>query len=331
LRLAPDLLLALISLGTDCDAGVLLVIEFIYTSIEDISTSGTRIFANREKEAVTSDREQREALAEFLKTRRSQVSPESVGLARGAGYRRTSGLRREEVALLAGISVTWYTWLEQGRDIVVSEQVLKSLATVFKLSSDETSYMFRLANKPEPQISPPPQHAVPAAVRMVLDDLKTSPAYVMDYHWNLLAWNRAACEIFAIDTFSPQDRNLLWRTFTNKEIRRRLINWEEVAWRTLAAFRATLGDHIGEPWFTQLVEDLKQTSPEFRNWWPSHDVRQPPLGRIALEHPEAGLLELDSISTHIDGDPRLWMCIYAPEKDTADKIKQLIESVVASD
>ena len=277
---------------------------------------------------MASDEERREALADFLKTRRSQVSPESVGLSRGVGYRRTPGLRREEVAMLAGISVTWYTWLEQGRDIAVSEQILKRLAAVLKLSWDETEYMYRLANKPVPEASPPPQHAVPAAVRTVLDDLETSPAYVMDYRWNLLAWNRAACEIFAIDTFSPQDRNLLWRMFTNKTIRRRLVNWEEVAWRTLAAFRATLGARIGEPWFVQLVEDLKQTSPEFRNWWPDHDVRQPPLGRIAVNHPDAGLLELDSLSLHIDGDPRLWMCVYAPEKDTANKIKRLVEPAV---
>jgi transcriptional regulator with XRE-family HTH domain len=279
---------------------------------------------------LASDKEQRKALAQFLKTRRSQVSPESVGLSRSVGYRRTPGLRREEVAILAGISVTWYTWLEQGRDIVVSEQILQRLAATFKLSSDETEYMFRLANKPVPETSPPPQHTVPAAVRTVLEDLETSPAHVMDYRWNLLAWNRAACEIFAIDTFSEQDRNLLWRTFNNKEIRRRLRDWEDVAWRTLAAFRATLGDRIGEPWFVQLVEDLRQTSPEFRNWWPDHDVRQPPLGRIALNHPEAGLLELSSVSIHIDGDPRLWMCIYAPEKGTAEKIKRLLESAVAA-
>src|SRR5918912_1299021 len=100
---------------------------------------------------MASDKEQREALAEFLKTRRYQVAPESVGLARGPGYRRTPGLRREEVALLAGISVTWYTWLEQGRDIAVSEQILESLAATLQLSSDETEYMFRLANKPVPQ------------------------------------------------------------------------------------------------------------------------------------------------------------------------------------
>ena len=278
---------------------------------------------------MASNEERREALAEFLKTRRSQVSPESAGLPDRVGYRRTPGLRREEVAMLAGMSVTWYTWLEQGRDIAVSEQILKRLAATFMLSSDETSYMFRLANRPVPQTSPPPQYTVPAAVRTVLDDLEASPAYVMDYNWNMLAWNRAACEIFGIDTFSPRDRNLLWRTFTNKELRRRLIDWEEVAWRTLAAFRATLGDRIGEPWFIQLVEDLKQTSPEFRNWWPHHDVRQPPLGRIALNHPGAGLLELDSVSLHVDGDPRLWMCIYAPERDSADKIKRLIEPAVA--
>jgi transcriptional regulator with XRE-family HTH domain len=252
-----------------------------------------------------------------------------VGLSRGVGYRRTPGLRREEVAMLASVSVTWYTWLEQGREIAVSEQILKRIAAALKLSSDETEYMFRLANKPVPEISPPPEHTVPAAVRTVLDDLETSPAYVMDYRWNFLAWNRAACEIFALDTFSQQDRNLLWHTFNNKEIRRRLIDWKDVAWRTLAAFRATLGDRIGEPWFVQLVEDLKQTSPEFRNWWPDHDVRQPPLGRIALNHPDAGLLELNSVSLHIDGDPGLWMCIYAPEQDTADKIKQLIEPAVA--
>src|SRR5215213_5012515 len=172
-----------------------------------------------------SDKKQREALAQFLKTRRSQVSPESVGLSRGVGYRRTPGLRREEVAMLASVSVTWYTWLEQGREIAVSEKILKRIAEAFKLSSDETEYMFRLANKPVPKASPPPEHTVPATVRTVLDDLETSPAYVMDYRWNLLAWNRAACEIFAFDTFSQQDRNLLWRTFNNKEIRRRLIDW----------------------------------------------------------------------------------------------------------
>lgn len=277
------------------------------------------------------DKARREALADFLRTRRSQASPASVGLPMGLGYRRTPGLRREEVALLAGISVTWYTWLEQGRDIGVSEQVLESVATTLGLSKGERAYLFRLAHKRVPPAPAPTEPTVSLAVQNALASLGTSPTWILDRCWNTVAWNRASSEVFGDLSVLPQkERNPLRLAFTNETLRRRLLDWETFARRILGAFRFKVGDCVGEPWFTRLVEDLKESSPEFREWWPDHDVLEPPIGRVALNHPSAGLLELDNVCFNMEGDPSLRMCVYAPTPQTAKKIHRLTDSAATA-
>ena len=273
------------------------------------------------------DEERRGALGDFLKTRRARLSPSGVGLPKKRGNRRTPGLRREEVAQLAGISVTWYTWLEQGRDIIASRQVLESIAATLRLTTDERNYMFRLAHKQVPADPPPVAQTVSPALRTVLDSLRASPAWIIERRWNILAWNRAACEVFGdFGATSLRERNILRFVFTNETLRRRLVDWEAFARSMLAMFRASVGEYVDEPWFIRLVEHLEEASPEFRGWWPRHDVRGAPLERVRLDHPDAGPLELDNVSFRVNGSPELRMCVYAAVagSETADKIQQLV-------
>ena len=275
--------------------------------------------------------ERRKALADFLKTRRARLSPDSVGLPKKRSSRRTPGLRREEVAQLAGISVTWYTWLEQGRDIMASEQILESIAATLRLTTDERNYVFRLAHKQAPADPPSIAQTVSPALRTVLDSLGTSPAWIVERRWNILAWNRAACEVFGDFGVMPfGERNILRFVFTNEALRRRLVGWEAFARSMLATFRATSSEYIDEPWFARSVEHLKEASPEFLEWWPRHDVQGAPLERVRLNHPDVGPLEFDNVSFLVNGDPELRMCVYtAASEEMADKIEQLITSAVA--
>lgn len=278
-----------------------------------------------------SDEERRRALGDFLKARRAQLSPSNVGLPERGASRRTPGLRREEVAQLAGVSVSWYTWLEQGRDIRASEQVLESIAAALMLSLEERNHVFRLAHKRLPP-RPEPKHTVCRALQTVLDNLPTSPAWILERSWNILVWNRAAREVFVDFGAVPMGEcNILRLAFTDEELRQRLVDWEAFARSMLAAFRASGEEFAGEPWFVRLVEDLKRVSPEFREWWPEHDVREAPVERVRLNHPSVGLLELDNVSLRVNGDPELRVCIYAaaPETGTTDKIEQLINSAAA--
>jgi transcriptional regulator with XRE-family HTH domain len=275
------------------------------------------------------DEKRRKALGDFLRTRRAQVSPTSVGLPKGT-RRRTPGLRREEVAQLAGVSVTWYTWLEQGRDITVSEQVLQSIAATLELSPSERKHLFRLARKQVPVGQLSAREKVWPALQTVVDHLRTSPAWVIDYRWNILVWNQATCEVFGdFGAMPPEERNILRFVFTNESLHQRLADPEAFVRSMLATFRATCSRYIGEPWFVQLVEDLKVRSPEFQKWWPRHDVRETPLQHIKLDHPKAGLLELDNISFEVMNNPEVRMCVYAATlgSETADKIEHLVNSV----
>ena len=279
------------------------------------------------------DEERRRALGDFLKTRRAQRSPSSAGLPERRASRRTPGLRREEVAQLAGVSVTWYTWLEQGRDIRASEQVLESIAAALGLNVEERNHVFRLAHRQVLPAPPPIKHTVNPALQTVLDSLRTSPAWVIEHRWNILAWNRAACEVFGdFGAMSLRERNILRFAFTDEALRQRLVDWEAFAQSMLATFRASGSEYVGEPWFVRLVEDLKGASPEFRKWWPEHDVRGAPLERVRLDLPGVGLLELDNVSFQVNSDPDLRVCVYAaaPGSETADKIQQLINSAIAS-
>lgn len=274
-----------------------------------------------------SDRKRRQELGDFLRTRRARISPEQVGLPIRL-RRRTPGLRRDEVALLAGMSVDWYTWLEQGRTINVSEQVLESLAQTLHLNTREREHLYLLACQHLPPEVPGVNEAVSPTLQHFLDHLETSPAYVTGQRWDIIAWNQAACAVFGdFEKMTRRERNIVWRTFTSPTHRQLLVDWENLAQFILARFRASYQRFLGDPWLTDLVEDLTRSSSEFREWWSRHDVQGSPEGRKALNHPTAGLLLLEHLTFQVDDAPDLKVTVYTPtnEADTLNKLQRLLQ------
>lgn len=265
--------------------------------------------------------ERRSELALFLRTRRERISPSQVGLPVGK-RRRTPGLRREELALLAGVGATWYTWLEQGRDITVSTQALESLARALQLDADEQTHLFILAREQLPATPFPAEDKVDPALQLILDTMGVYPAYVVCSSWNIIAWNQAACQVYAdFSTMSPRERNLLWLLFTNRRQRTLFVDWEEEAQRSLAAFRISTQRYIGEAWLTKIVTDLKEASPEFRKWWPRYDVQGCNTSERRLNHPHVGLLTLQTTTFQLAGHPGLQMTVDTPASGTETQAK----------
>ncbi len=266
-------------------------------------------------------------LAEFLRSRRARLSPADVGLPPGL-RRRTPGLRREEVAELAGIGTTWYTWLEQGRDIRVSADVLDNLARALRLTPDERAHLFRVAHRqPPPRAFAPWEEASPSA-RRLLATFGRAPAYITGRRWDLLAWNAAAAAVFGDFGALPDGaRNMVRLIFTDGELRRRFVDWEGAARGVLALFRADRGRYPDDPWFAEVIDDLRRVSPEFGRWWPRHDVRERAAERKEIEHPVVGRLVLEPTTLQLAGSPDLKLVVYAPlpEEDTARKLQRLIE------
>jgi transcriptional regulator with XRE-family HTH domain len=260
-------------------------------------------------------------LANFLKTRRARLSPAQVGLPEGT-RRRSPGVRREEVAQLAGVGLTWYTWLEQGRSIRASDQVLESLARVRLLDDNERLHLFQLAQQRLPPASAVGQETSSSALQQVLDNLLLCPAYVMDQRWNVIAWNRAACLLVGdIDKMKPRERNILWRMFASVECRQLFVHWEDVARGMLARFRAACGRYIEDPWFAQFVEELKHESPEFDQWWPRYDILGNTNGYKEFNHPVLGRLDFEHISFTVSESPTLQMVVHTPVPGTDTKAR----------
>ncbi|HEY3992878.1 MAG TPA: helix-turn-helix transcriptional regulator [Ktedonobacteraceae bacterium] len=215
--------------------------------------------------------ERRQALADFLRQRRKKLSPADVGLPPGM-RRRTPGLRREEVAHLANMGTSWYVWLEQGRDVHPSAQILESIAQALQLTPNERRHLFLLAGQALPPHASSTDECISPAIQRMLDDLNPTPAYVMGRRLDYLAWSKAADAIFSLEqATSPYERNMVWRLFTNSRLREHL-NWEMMVRSMLAEFRAANARYPGDRWFDELIEDLKHISPEFCRWWPHHDA-----------------------------------------------------------
>jgi transcriptional regulator with XRE-family HTH domain len=267
-------------------------------------------------------------LADFLKTRRARLRPEQFDLPT-FNNRRTPGLRREELAQLAGVGVSWYTWLEQGRDIIVSDQILESLTRILQLDTEERAHLFLLARGMVPVSNTTyetdlllPGH------QAVLDALGTSPARLLDERFNVIAWNASARQIFGdFSLFSERDRNAIWHIFTHPSQRKLFVHWEMVAQNAIMSFRMVYDRHAGETWFEQLVADLKQISPEFRTLWPQHDIQSScDPHEKELNHPQVGRLLLYSTILIPPEAPTLHMTIFTPRsQDTAAKLATLLE------
>jgi hypothetical protein len=256
----------------------------------------------------------RRELAAFLRNRRERLSPADVGLPPG-GRRRTPGLRREEVALLAGVGTTWYTWLEQGRDIHASEQVLEAIARTLLLDPHERTHLFTLAGlavtAPIGEI-----HAVSPEVRALVDQLHPFPAHVSNARFDLLAYNRAYQVVIGdLDALPFDERNTLWVMFTKRTTSKCFVDGDEARPRLVAQLRSAMAEHVADPAWKCLVRRLQDASPDFRRLWERHEVTQPENVRKRVLHRDLGLLQFTHVYAWLAPRTGLRLVTYIPADD----------------
>jgi transcriptional regulator with XRE-family HTH domain len=275
-------------------------------------------------------KEQRQELGAFLRARRAALRPEDVALPQGVNHRRTPGLRREELAHLAGISVSWYTRLEQGKDVQLSAKAVARIAEALQLTAAQRDYVLTLARGDPLGREPAGTGTVSATLQDVLDAQGDRPAYLIDARLNLLAWNQAAVNVFGFSdelAAAPADeRNLLWLILTD-DARDWLVDWERHAKLLLAQFRDASRHVVNDPWFGRFVERLKQRSPDFAEWWSRYDVERVQETEKVIDHPVVGQIALrQTVLQVVDDDSHaLYLILYtpAPATDTAEKLQKL--------
>ncbi len=273
-----------------------------------------------------SNEERTRELAAYLRSRRERLAPADVGLPAGA-RRRTPGLRREEVAMLAGVGTTWYTWLEQGREVKPSNEVLGALGEALKLDAAEKRHLFILAGRPPPSPRPENPERVEAPLRHTLASLTIQPAYVTGRRWDVLAWNRAAEVVFGdYGALEGDARNIMHLLFTDEGHRRLLVEWEELARMALGRFRADSARYVGDPDFERLIALLTAASPQFQAWWPERDVFRQLSGVKKIRHPVVGAMTFEHMSFSIDDGSDMKLIVYTPlaAEDSVAKMRTLL-------
>ncbi|MGC4936681.1 helix-turn-helix transcriptional regulator [Kribbella sp. DT2] len=254
----------------------------------------------------------RAELGEFLKARRAQVAPGAVGLPAG-GRRRTPGLRREELAQLAGVGVTWYTWLEQGRPINVSGQVLDAVATTLGLSEAERGHLYRLAEATPAR----PLRAGVCANELVMAEIITAldplPALITNRRFDILRTNDAFGDLFHDwHTLPCVHKNLLWCIVTEPLARQQLLNYDTEVPYLVGRLRSAYGEHLGDPAWETDIDRLRAMSPEFDTLWSRHEVAEcAPRPRHVL-HPQAGELRFTVTELAVPAHPDLVMFVETP-------------------
>jgi transcriptional regulator with XRE-family HTH domain len=271
----------------------------------------------------------RRELGAFLRSRRERLTPECVGIIPSA-RRRTPGLRREEVAQLAGVGVTWYTWLEQGRDIRASAQVLDAIARTLQFDSHEQAHLFTLAGVATTTIADECL-ALCHTVQPLLDQLEPYGACVITPRFDLLAYNRIYASFFDnLDELPIEDRNALWLTFTDPQWRKVIVDWDEVVGRMVAEYRAAMAEHLDEPAWKTLVARLHAASPEFTAFWERHDVQSVQSRTKRTRHPTAGLLKLDYTNLWVGQQVGVRIVAFTPaDERTRERLEALYESLLA--
>jgi transcriptional regulator with XRE-family HTH domain len=266
----------------------------------------------------------RAELAAFLRARRARLRPADVGLPEdhNPGRRRTPGLRREEVAGLCGVSVTWYTWLEQGRNIAASEQVVDALARALLLDPDQRRHLRGLAGLATAPGETPVDDVLPRQQRLV-DAAAPNIASIYDMHLDYLVWNTPYARLRCDPATLPSDRrNLMWMMFADPELRARLVRWEPAARAVLSQFRASAGQRPDDPRFATLVAELTEVSAVFREWWAAYPVRHFRPATIQLDHPEIGRLGLELFQLRPVEHPDLLMVLQVPRSE--DDLQRVI-------
>ena len=256
----------------------------------------------------------RTELAAFLRTRRARVSPEDVGMPPGL-RRRTPGLRREEVAQLSGVGVTWYTWLEQGRPINASEQVLGAIARTLRLDSAEQTHLYHLAGV---RTAPLQSHScpIPSEIQTILDALNPLPAAVCNARFDILRWNASYEVLFSGATMHPAGRrNSLWCTVTVPECCNAFVNRAEELPRMIAVLRSGYGQHVGEPYWEDFIRDLREASPDFAQLWDQRNVAAHVTRVKIFRHSAVGEVRMAATNLHAPGMPEARVVIYTPQDD----------------
>ncbi|TDD74747.1 helix-turn-helix transcriptional regulator [Actinomadura rubrisoli] len=271
-------------------------------------------------------RHRRSELAAFLRSRRERITPSDVGMPPGP-RRRTPGLRREEVAQLAGVGVTWYTWLEQGRPINASTQVLDAVARTLRLDGTEREHLYRLAEVPD--AAPPDENEnLPEDVQTILDALSPLPATVCNGRSDVLAWNRAYAAMFpGIVSAPPCERNTLWMSFTHPPCCNPVVNLAEEAPVFVAVFRHRYSLHLNEPGWRELVTRLQAASPLFARLWADHDVALPGPRTKVFRHNAVGEMRTRTTSMDIAGSPGARLIVYTPtDEESRERIGRLLDN-----
>jgi transcriptional regulator with XRE-family HTH domain len=267
--------------------------------------------------------ERRRALADFLRTRRARLKPTDVGLPIRK-RRRTPGLRREEVAELANIGVSWYTSLEQGQDVHPSRQVIASLARALRLTPAEERHLFGLSYRELPTEMMEEEDQVPPLLQRVVEALDPHPAFVVDRRWNVHTWNRAANLLLRFDEpCPPHSRNIIWRHFRD-EARLFYQDWEVLARVLVAHFRADYARYPGDHTLQEIVEDLQRASPQFRFWWEQQEVQDLPEEPRVMHHPTLGTIEFEHGTFLTPITPDLRMKVYAATPATAARLEEFL-------
>jgi transcriptional regulator with XRE-family HTH domain len=264
--------------------------------------------------------ERRTELAAFLRTRRERISPEDVGLPPGT-RRRTTGLRREELAQLAGVGVTWYTWLEQGRPINVSVQVLDAVARTLRLDATERAHLFRLADVPGAAAAAAgcDDCPLPNAVQQVLDALPL-PACVVTERFDLLAWNRMYSAMFPrLTSAPPAEQNTLLHLYTAAPCCAPVVDQQAHCESMVGQLRAAYARHVGDPAWTHFIRRLEAISPAFAQSWAAHDVAQPSSYVKVFRHPGVGEVTVTSTSFAVQSVPGARMQVYTPADEQSKK------------
>jgi transcriptional regulator with XRE-family HTH domain len=269
--------------------------------------------------AIASSAVRRDELRAFLRSRRARLSPADVGLPDDGARRRTPGLRREELAALAGVGVSWYTWLEQGRDIHPSPEVLDALARALRLDTAERATLFALARTELPlsegSATAPGEDEDDGRALLVslVEGLHPTPAYLLGPLTRILAWNPAASALLGSpDHLPPKRRSLLWMLLVDPGTGRDNPGREGTARNMVARFRSEYAQHAGNPDYEQFIAELRAHSPWFAQWWDEHEVNDTQRGTKTIAHPTLGTLRLHHAQTVPTGAPDLRLTIYAP-------------------
>ncbi|WP_327670289.1 MULTISPECIES: helix-turn-helix transcriptional regulator [unclassified Streptomyces] len=272
----------------------------------------------------------RHELAGFLRSRRERITPEDVGLPRGR-RRRTPGLRREEVAHLSAVGVTWYTWLEQARDIQVSAQVLDALARTLRLDGSERAHLFGLAGAIDPTPAASCTTLTPELLDL-MDRLEPVPACVQNSRYDILAYNRTYGMLLCdLDEIPPEDRNWMLLAFTHEGWRSAITNLDDVL-RTMAAkFRSGMAEHLGEPAWKLVLKRLTDESAEFRELWERHEVVQSLPSKVKHFHnPYVGPLSVVHTDLWLGRDCGARMVTYTPaDAVSGERLEALRELATA--